>query len=67
MGKRVMGVIWQILRRQEGMQTIEWILLLGLIGTILLGLMAWFGGQREMVGSTIWDFVKSWLDKAKGA
>lgn len=52
-------------RREEGMQTLEWILLIGLIGVVLLGLMKWFSDNQATVGQTVWDVVKSWLDKAK--
>lgn len=64
---RVRRLVDQLLRREEGMQTMEWILLIALIGTILLGLMKWFQANESMVGQSIWELVKSWLDKAKPA
>jgi Flp pilus assembly pilin Flp len=65
MKNRIMGALRKFWKLQDGMQTMEWLLLIGLIGTVLLGLMAWFGAHQDTVGSTIWDLVKSWIDKVK--
>lgn len=62
---RLMGSIREFLRREDGMQTMEWLLLIALIGTVLLGLMRWFQGNETMVGNSIWGLIQSWLEKAK--
>jgi fructose-specific phosphotransferase system IIC component len=65
MQKRIAGVLRQLWYRQEGMQTLEWLLLIGLIGTVLLGLMAWFSNNQSTVGTAIWNLIQSWLNKMK--
>lgn len=65
MARRLVSGLQAFWRRQEGMQTMEWILLIGLIGVILLGLMSWFGQNESTVGTAVWDLVSSWIEKAK--
>lgn len=61
------GFLWQMLRRQEGVQTMEWILLIALVGTVVLGLMKWFGDHENTVGQAVWGLVRDWLEKARPA
>lgn len=65
MKKRIMGALRKFWTEQAGMQTMEWLLLIGLIGTVLLGLMAWFHNNEGEVGKTIWGLVESWIEKVK--
>lgn len=62
---RAIRRVRELLRQQDGMQTMEWILLIGLIGTVLLGLMKWFGNNESTVGQSVWGVVQAWLDKVK--
>lgn len=62
---KVVGRLRRLWHGEEGMQTMEWILLTALVSTVLLAVMSWFGKNDSTVGAAVWDFVSSWLDKLK--
>lgn len=55
----------RLLRRQEGAQLIEYLLVIAMVGAIVLAVRAFMAGEGNKIGNGAWDVINSWLNQAK--
>lgn len=55
----------RFLRRQEGAQLIEYVLVIGLAGMLVFAVLGYINGKDQKLGEAVWNVINSWLKKAQ--